>query len=117
MKNYILILFLGFNFISFSQKVPKFQTVKIQTTAECGDCKDRIEGILNYTKGVKFAELDVPSKILTVKFSPAKIDLQSIKVKVSELGYDADEVKANPIAQKKLPLCCQPGGMEKMNKP
>lgn len=116
-NKFFFFLFLTFSFLSFSQKKPKFQTVKIQTSAECDDCKERIEGVFNYMKGIKFAELDVPSKILTVKFSPSKIDVKSIKEKVSELGYDADEVKANPIALKKLPLCCQPGGMEKMNKP
>lgn len=40
----------------------KFETVVIQTSAECGDCEDRIESMLNYTKGVKFSELDIESK-------------------------------------------------------
>jgi len=31
-------------------------TSQIQTSAQCGDCKERIEGKLNYTKGIKFAE-------------------------------------------------------------
>lgn len=95
--------------ISFGQ----VQEVKIKTSAECGSCKDRIEEKLNYTKGIQFAELDVLSKELTVKFNSKKISLVQIKKELSELGYDADEVKANPKSVKELPACCQPGGMKK----
>lgn len=94
-----------------NQNSPKSQTVIIKTSAECGECKERVEGKLNYTKGITYADLNYKTKELTVKFKPAKISLQQIRQIVSELGYDADEVKANPEAQKKLPLCCQPGGM------
>jgi len=94
------------------QKKSKLETAIIQTSAECGQCKDRIEEMLNYTKGVKFSELDLETMKLTVKFSTKKISLNQIKAKLSELGYDADEVKSNPESVKKLPLCCQPGGMK-----
>jgi len=98
--------------VNAQEKKSKLETVIIQTSAECGDCKDRIEEMLNYTKGVKFSELDLETKKVTVKFSPKKISLSQIKTKLSELGYDADEVKSNPESVKKLPLCCQPGGMK-----
>lgn len=68
--------------------------------------------MLNYTKGVKFGELDVPSRKVTVKFSPSVITLDEIKKKISELGYDADDVKANHDAYEKLPSCCKIGGHE-----
>lgn len=115
MKKY-LILFVGLFIISsaFAQsKKSKFETVEIQTSAECGDCKHRIEEMLNYTKGVKFAELDLVTKKVTVKYSPSTITLEEIKKKLSELGYDADDMKANPKSVKELPACCQPGGMKK----
>lgn len=115
MKNGLMILMALFMLnTAFSQeKKSKTQTVVIQTSAECGDCKDRIEEGLNYTKGVAFAELDLESKKVTVKFNPKKITLQAVKEKINAIGYDADEMKANPEAVKKLPACCQPGGMEK----
>ena len=114
MKNAMFLLMLvmfTFN-VSAQEKKSKYKTVMIQTSAECGDCKDRLEDLMNYTKGVSFAELDLETKKLTVKFKPSKISLAEIKTKISELGYDADEVKAIPEAVKKLPLCCQPGGMK-----
>lgn len=112
MKNAVLIILMALASSSFGQS-SKVETVKIQTTAECGDCKDRIEGKLNYTKGIKFADLDLDTKIVEVKYKTAKISLDEIKHIISEIGYGADEVPANPESVKKLPACCQPGGMKK----
>lgn len=89
------------------------ETIVIDTNAECGMCKDRIEGELNYVKGIVFAELDVSSKMLTVKYKKEKITADEIRKKVSEIGYNADDVKADTEAQSQLPACCQPGGMGK----
>jgi copper chaperone CopZ len=89
------------------------QTVNIQTNAECGTCKTIIEKELNYVKGIIFADLDVPSKVLTVKFNSSKISLEEIRVRVTKIGYNADDLKADPTAQSGLPACCQPGGMGK----
>ena len=99
-----------FTLLAYSQKV---QTKVIHTSAECGACKDRLEGVLNYTSGVKFAELDLETMDLTIKFKTAKISLDEIKVLITETGYDADDMKANPEAVEKLPACCKPGGMAK----
>jgi copper chaperone CopZ len=100
--------------MTFAQeKKAKYETVVIQTSAECGDCKVRIEDGLNYMKGVKFAELDLETKKVTVKFSPKKSTLLQVKEKINSIGYDADDLKAQTEIVKKLPLCCQPGGMKK----
>ncbi len=109
----LLLALLFVSSFGFSQKsAAKIETVVIMTSAECGECKERIEGALNYTKGVKFAELDVPSRKLTVKFKNDVISLEEIKKQLSLLGYNADEVKADPVAYEKLPACCKAGGME-----
>jgi len=114
MKNVLMMVFaiMFVQVVNAQEKKAKYETVVIQTSAECGDCEERIANAMNYTKGVKYAELDIESKKLTVKFQPAKISLETIKLKLVELGYDADELKANPEAQQKLPSCCQPGGMK-----
>lgn len=106
MKNLIILLSLITSINCFGQEI------KIQTSAECNECKVRLEDKLNYTKGVKFAELDLETKIIAVGYSEKKISVDEIKKIISELGYDADEVKANPEAYEKLPACCKVGGME-----
>ncbi|MEZ4889171.1 MAG: cation transporter [Crocinitomicaceae bacterium] len=110
MKNLLVAFALLFIGNSFAQELKKVEEVVIQTSAECNDCKVRLEDKLNYTKGIRFADLDVPSMKLTVSYTTKKIDLATIKQIISELGYDADDVKANPAAQKALPACCQPHG-------
>ena len=113
-KFLLLLMLLMHSGVQAQEKQQKFQTVVILTSSECGDCKERIEGALNYTKGVVFAELDVATKQVTVKFATKKISLQQVKEAISAIGYDADEVKAVPAAQKKLPKCCQPIGMKNL---
>ncbi len=105
-------IILSFNLMGQSRET-QFQTAVIQTSAQCGDCKQRIEDGLNYTKGVRFAELDNDTKKVTVKYASSKISLEEIKQKIASIGYDADDVKAPEEAVKKLPACCQPGGMDK----
>jgi copper chaperone CopZ len=107
MKNLILFLFLALSTSIFAQKPV---VITIQTSAQCGDCKQRIETALNQTKGVVYAELNQETKAVEVKFKPSKTDAATIKTALTLVGYDADEMKANPVAQKALPLCCQPGG-------
>jgi len=86
------------------------KTISIQTNAQCGECKERIEEKLNYTKGVVYGELDLDTKIVEVKYNSSKLSGEEVKKVISDLGYNADEVKADPKAQSELPKCCQPGG-------
>jgi len=92
-----------------AQEGKKVEEVKIQTSAVCNDCKDRIEGALNYLKGVQFAELDNETKVVTVRYKTKKVNLDDIKAEIASVGYSADEVKAEEAAVKKLPACCKPG--------
>lgn len=85
----------------------------IKTSAECNSCKVRLEDKLNYTSGIRFAELTLEDKNLTVKFNLKKISLDEIRKIISQTGYDADRITANPESVKNLPACCRPGGMKK----
>jgi copper chaperone CopZ len=107
MKNTILLLLLSLSTSIFAQKAA---VVSVQTNAQCGDCKDRIETALNQSKGVVYAELNLETKVVEIKYNNKKTDVATLKKKLTLLGYDADDQKADPIAQKALPLCCQPGG-------
>ncbi len=113
MKKLIILFTLAFiaNGVS-AQELKKVEEVTIQTSAKCGDCKDRIEGALNYVKGVKFAELDNDTKQVTVRYVTKKVSLAEIKAEIAAVGYDADDVKAEEAAIEKLPMCCKPS-MEK----
>jgi periplasmic mercuric ion binding protein len=85
----------------------KVETIRIKTSAVCGQCKDRIEQGLAYDKGIKDVSLDVETKIATVKYVPSKINPDEIRKTISKLGYDADSIPADKKAYDKLPPCCK----------
>ncbi len=107
----ILICLLAFFGTSWAQE-SKTKTVVIHTSAECGQCKERIEETLNYTKGVVFAELDVATKQVTIKYNSKKTDVAKLRKAINDIGYDADDQKAEQAAVDKLPACCKPDGMK-----
>ncbi len=109
MKKYLFIFIITLlpGLIIFAQKEPKFDTIKIKTTAQCEMCKDRIEEALAFTKGVKSSYIDLESKYLTVIYKPSKTDYHIICSVVSKSGYQADTVKADKKAYDKLPACCK----------
>lgn len=82
-------------------------TQKITVKGQCGDCKERIETALDI-KGVSYAEWDVESKTLTVRYNDKKITENKIHSIISELGYATDKVAADKTAESKLPNCCKP---------
>ncbi|MEI7801469.1 MAG: heavy-metal-associated domain-containing protein [Bacteroidota bacterium] len=84
----------------------------IQTSAQCGECQEKIEGAVKKLDGVKSVDLNLDNKKLTVTFDPTKVKLEEIKTAISNVGYDADDVKANPTAYEKLSSCCKKGGHE-----
>lgn len=111
-----LIIFLSvFVATTFAQQTEKelqkgVAEIKIQTSAQCGECKERIEKNMAFEKGVKDVDLDLETKILTLHYKTAKTDPKKLRKAVSEIGYDADDVEADPEAYAKLPACCQKGG-------
>jgi copper chaperone CopZ len=107
MKTILISFLLLFGTPLFAQKTIVLQ---IQTSAQCGDCKERIETALNQSKGVVYAELNLETKVVDVKFKPAKTNKEALQMVLVNIGYQADDRKANPEALKALPLCCQPGG-------
>ncbi|HLV50502.1 MAG TPA: heavy-metal-associated domain-containing protein [Flavobacterium sp.] len=86
----------------------------IKTTIYCDHCKACETCGLNFRdnmlkiKGVKMYELDEENETITVYFNPKKTDLKTIKTAISKLGFDADDVKADPEAYEKLDNCCKP---------
>ncbi|GAB3696494.1 hypothetical protein GCM10027592_19630 [Spirosoma flavus] len=108
-----VLVLLGNAFATSLTNDDKEKEVKIKTSAICGMCKARIERNLGFEKGVKEATLDVKSKIVTIKYNPAKTDVTKLKANISKTGYDADEVVADEVGYNKLPSCCKKdGGMD-----
>lgn len=82
----------------------------IKSSIICGECEDRIRNGLIYEKGVKRINFDLETAEIFVKYNPKQITLEEIRAKITELGYDADEMKADKAAYDVLPGCCQVKG-------
>ncbi len=95
--------------LSTQTNAQKSNTIEFHTSAQCGMCKETIEGAMNYERGIQFVELNMENMFLTVKYKTKIHNEDSIKKLVAELGYSAGEVGANEKAMNDLPKCCQPG--------
>lgn len=107
MKNIfgIIALLLSSFTISFAQEKKEIVTEKIKVSGTCGDCKKRIEKAA-YIPGVKRAEWDSQTQLLTVVYRPSKTSVDKIETSIVAIGYDAGDMKASDEAYNKLPQCC-----------
>ena len=85
----------------------KFEEIRIKTSSQCEDCKERIEEALAFEKGIKDSDVDVEKQIVTVNYKKSKTSPEKIRKAISKAGYDADDVKADTKAYGKLPACCK----------
>ncbi len=115
MKTKILILIITAIFLApginaqekKDKKKKELVTIEVQTSAKCGQCKERLEHDMAFEKGVKFVELDNDTKILTIKYKEGKNTKENLKKAITKIGYDADEMLADQEAHDALPKCCQ----------
>ncbi|NLL28407.1 MAG: cation transporter [Bacteroidales bacterium] len=83
--------------VAFSQseaKAKKVETIRIQTNLHCHDCKEKIELELANVRGVKTANADVSTKIVTVEFSPKKTNKETIISSIQKIGFQAKETNS-----------------------
>lgn len=55
----------------------------------CQTCASRLQAGIRKLDGVTRADVDFPSKMLTVQFDPSKIDAARIKTEIERLGFEA----------------------------
>lgn len=92
------------------QSVAQSDTITIKTSAQCEMCKKTIEHELNFAKGIKSAVLDVETKEVVIIYNAKKTDANELRKVISNVGYDADALPANPKAYDKLHECCKKDG-------
>lgn len=94
--------------LGFGQAKKAVQTVAIQTpTVQCESCKKRIEEFMKREDGVQKVNVDFKKKVTKVTFVADRTNVENIKTAIANAGYDADDVKADDAAYKKLPKCCK----------
>lgn len=103
-------------FVSLSvvaQKKDNIKTAVIKTKIYCDHCKqcetcgDKFNKDLYNEDGIKRVDIDSKANTITVIYDNRKTDLDKIRLFISKIGYDADDVKADPTGIAKLDGCCK----------
>jgi copper chaperone CopZ len=98
------------SYFSYGQDESKFKKIEVKVSLQCEMCKERILNNLSFEKGIKDIDVNIEEKTVTVTYNSDKTTPEKIRTAISKIGYDADDVPADPVAYSKLPACCQKGG-------
>lgn len=88
---------------SFGQKT---KTETFQVSGNCGMCEAKIEKAAK-SAGATFAEWNVDTKVITVKYKSTSSNLAKIQKSIANAGYDNAGAKATNESYSKLHACCQ----------
>lgn len=103
MKNLIVICLLILPVKLISQKNIK---ANFEVSGNCEMCKKRIEKAALNVKGLKVANWDIPSNILSISYNSEKVNLQEIQTAIAKVGHDTPLRKAPDDTYNELPICC-----------
>lgn len=93
----IAVLLLGGSVALHSQnkKEKKVETVTLDVSMTCENCKKRIEKNIAYEKGVTDLTVDLPSKTVAIEYRKDKTTIEKLIAAFEKLGYDASLHKTN----------------------
>jgi mercuric ion binding protein len=101
-------LLLFCSIIPLQAQVKSVQTVSIKTPGVlCESCKARVETYLKRHDGLLEINVNFRKGETRVKFLSDRTDIEQLKTAISNCGFDADDVTANPEAYLRLPRSCK----------
>ncbi|MGB0917253.1 MAG: heavy-metal-associated domain-containing protein [Flavobacteriales bacterium] len=104
-------LVLGTSLAAFAQD--KLETITIKTSIvcdhcmKCDDCGYNIDTSIRKAKGIRKININPDKSTVQVTYNAEKTSPDEIRIALSKSGFDADDVKADPEAYKKLDGCCK----------
>lgn len=110
MKKCILgiLILTAFTYPAFAQQ-KAIQKAVIHTPGVIVDaCKTSIENFLVHEYGVSSVRADFRRHTVTVVWYTDRTNIENIKTALANMGYDADDIKADPEAYKRLSPACKP---------
>ena len=106
-----LALLLSLSTIGMAQDNTETITIKTSIVCdhcmECDDCGFNIDTHIRSLKGIKKVAINPDDSTVDVTFRNDKTTPDEIRGAISNAGFDADDVKANPEAYAKLDGCCK----------
>jgi copper chaperone CopZ len=104
-KYLLTVLILITSFGLAAQEKNKDSTVSFRVSGACEMCKERIEKTLKI-RGVRSADWNVDSKMLTLVYSPTIVSLLKVHKVIAGVGHDTELEKAKDAVYNELPECC-----------
>ncbi len=105
-RYFLLIIISVFCFLqSNAQSSKDYVSSIFKVYGECIQCKQRIEKALKIN-GVKSANWEVKTKMLTVSYDSSVLNLAAIQSKILAVGHDLEFKKAKDDVYNALPECC-----------
>ncbi|MGN6164119.1 MAG: TonB-dependent receptor domain-containing protein [Flavisolibacter sp.] len=104
-KYLCIILMSIFSSVVYAQSNTTDTTVSFKVAGTCAQCKQRIQKSLKI-KGVRLANWNVETKMLTVTYAASMISVDQLYQTVAKAGHDTEKNKATDESYKALPECC-----------
>lgn len=79
---------------------PHVKEVSYKTTIHCDGCKETLTKRFNRAEGVTGVEIDVPSKVVKVKFDENKIKTADVANIIIDAGYDVEIIDSLKAGKK-----------------
>jgi len=106
LKAGFIFLFTCISIAVFAQKSE--ETITVKSVIGCQACVDIIQKDLPYrAKGIKSVKANATTNEIVVVYRADKTTPNDIRKAITLIGYDADDMKADEAAFKKLPEHCQ----------
>jgi len=106
-----ILFFLSVAATGFTQNDIKTITIKTSIACDhcmdCDDCGYNIDTSIRKAKGIKKININPEKNTVQVTYQADKTTPEEIRIALSKAGYNADDVKADPEAYKKLDGCCK----------
>lgn len=115
LKTITLLIIASFTLTSLHAQSSKTDVVEIKVSSQCNECKETIEKTLAFEKGITKSNVDLETNSVKVTYKPNKTTPDKIKKAISDAGYDADDVAANPKSYENLSDCCKKPEDRKFN--
>lgn len=99
--------------LSAQEKPAKKATLVVKTPTTCNHCKicetcgQKLETDLYFVRGIKVVEYNEEAQTTTIVYKPRQITPEQVRQEIAKLGFDADDVKADPLAYEKRDECCK----------
>ncbi len=109
MKKSIVVLLVICVTAVFAGPIEKPLKAVIKTpTAVCVECKALIEQKLpTLDEGIVKVVVTPKTGVTTITYYGSRVNIQTIRVLISAIGFDADELQGEESVYKKLPICCK----------